>query len=300
MHGTSESPSSAERVIRSAVHAAAELLLRTEAAAIADAPDGVHQHRTAVRRLRSLLAALRGYVDDSAADRLRVQFAEWGTQLGVVRDIEVRAEVAESAIEDIGIEDEDLTHRIVDKERRAYARAHARLRELSDEPRSRARLAELASFAADPPLTVKARAGAGALRRVARREAGRVWAAGERSDGSVDALHEVRKAGRRLRYVAEALHEAAPETFGAAYEQLASAGEEVHDLLGDHRDELIFIERLELARAKAGRAGERVDAYDQLIARSMRRAGDSSAGLDDALDRVRRARRAVRRRGRRL
>ena len=60
----------------------------------------------------------------------------------------------------------------------------------------------------------------------------------------------MRKAGRRLRYVAEALHEAAPDAFGDAFEELATAGEEVHDALGDHRDELIFIERLEIARAR--------------------------------------------------
>jgi CHAD domain-containing protein len=290
-----DSPLTVEDVIRSALRASAERLLSTEVAAIADAPDGVHQHRTAVRRLRSLLAAMRGHLDDSAAQRLRLQFAEWGGQLGVVRDIEVRAEVAEAAMDELGLDDDDLRRRLVDEEHEEYSRAHARLVELHDEPRSVARMADLAAYVADPPFTAKAHADAGALRQVARKEARRVRRAARRSDGSIETLHDVRKAGRRLRYVAEALHEAQPDVFGEDYEALASAGEHVHDVLGDHRDELIFIERLELARTRAGRAGERVEPYDELMARSARRAGDSIAGLDDALDQVRRAGRALKR-----
>ena len=122
----------AEDVIRAIFRTSAERLTASESAAIADAPDGVHEHRTSVRRLRSLLAAFREYFDQSAAQRLRVEFAEWGTQLGVVRDVEVRAAVATTAIRDLDIDDEDLTRRLVDEELEEYSRAHARLCELHD------------------------------------------------------------------------------------------------------------------------------------------------------------------------
>ncbi len=284
-----EQPVTAEDVIRSIMRTTAERLLESEPDAIADAPDGVHQHRTHVRRLRSVLAGFRRYLDDSAAQELRVQFGEWGGQLGVVRDIEVRAEVALEAVEDLGIEDKELRARLVDDEYEDYARAHIRLRELHEGPRADAREAALRAFAEDPPLTNAADADADALMKVARAEARRVKRAAKRSDGSIESLHDVRKAGRRLRYVAEALHEAAPEVLDGTMEELAAGGEEVHDALGDHRDELIFIERLEIARARAGRAGERVAPYDALIARSEERAKDALHGLGGALERVKKA-----------
>ena len=181
-----------------------------------------------------------------------MQFAEWGGQLGIVRDIEVRAEVALAAMDDLGIDDAELRARLVDDEYEDYARAHARLRELHDGPRSEARMAALRAFADDPPVTSAAEPEAAALTKVARAEVRRVKRAAKRSDGSIESLHEVRKAGRRLRYVAEALHEADPGVFSDDVEELAAAGEDVHDALGDHRDELIFIDHLEIARAQRG------------------------------------------------
>lgn len=282
-------PATAGDVIRFVLRTTAERLFDTETAAMADEPDGLHQHRTHVRRLRSVLAGFRGFLDEAAATELRVRFDEWGSQLGIVRDIEVRAEVAEEAMRDLEIDDADLRTRLVDAEREAYRHAHARLRELNAQPRARARMDAVAAFAADPPFTSAAERKVGKLAKVGRAEAHRLDRAAKRSDGSIEALHEVRKAGRRLRYVAEALHECAPDAFGEGFEQLADAGEEVHDALGDHRDELIFIERLERARAQAGRAGERVDHYDALIERSAERAKHSLGSLDGALARVRKA-----------
>ena len=90
-------PGTADDVIRSIIRTTADNLIATLPAAIEDAPDGVHQHRTHVRRLRSVLAALRDHLDEAAVRDLRVQFREWGQQLGVVRDFEVQAEVAASA-----------------------------------------------------------------------------------------------------------------------------------------------------------------------------------------------------------
>ncbi len=282
-------PATAEDVIRSVILTAAERLTATLPDAVQDVPDGVHQHRTSVRRLRSVLAAFRDYLDEPTAHDLRVQFAEWGLQLGVVRDVEVRADVAAAAMDDLGIDDAAMRARLVDAEHDEYLRAHARLRELADGPRSAARIAALEQFAAAPSTTEDAGKPPERLTRVARHEARRVRKAAKRSDGSIESLHDVRKAGRRLRYVGEALHEAAADVFGDDFEELAAAGEGVHDALGSHRDELIFIERLELARVQAGRAGEGVEHYDALIARSSERAEKSLAGLDEALDRVRAA-----------
>ena len=85
-----EPPATAGDVIRSILGTTAERLFDTETDAMADEPDGLHQHRTHVRRLRSILAGFRDYLDEAAAQELRVRFDEWGSQLGIVRDIEVR------------------------------------------------------------------------------------------------------------------------------------------------------------------------------------------------------------------
>lgn len=287
--GSAERPATAGDVVRSVILTTADRLVATQSAAIADEPDGVHQHRTHVRRLRSVLAGLRGHLDEAAARELRVRFKEWGRQLGVVRDMEVQADFAEAAMDELDIHDPDMRRRLVESELEAHARAHARLCELFDSPRSVARMAALEAFVADPPMTAMAGGDAKILEKAARHEARRVEKAARRVDGSTESLHALRKAGRRLRYVAEALHEAAPVDFGAGYEELAAAGEDVHDALGDHRDELIFIERLEVARAQAGRDGERVGPYDALIERSTELARERLKKLDHALARVKAA-----------
>lgn len=259
-------------VVRDILRTTAAGVFDTEQAAIADEPDGVHQHRTRVRRLRSVLASFRDHLDEGAVRGLRVQFAEWGRDLGVVRDIEVRADVAARAMAELGIVDADLTRRLVTAEREEYLRAHARLRELHDAPRSAARTAALRDFVLDPPLTAAAEAAPQTLQTVARREAARLHRAAKRAaGGSLESLHAARKAGRRLRYVAEALHEASPDPFDGKLLAFVAAGEQVHDLLGDHRDEFVFVQRLERARARAARAGESLEHYDELIAQAHTR-----------------------------
>ena len=91
----------AEDVVTAVLRTAADDVVRTRNAALADEPDGVHQHRVRVRRLRSILAGFRGSLDTRTADLLRVRYAEWGRELGVVRDIEVRAAVAHQVLGDL-------------------------------------------------------------------------------------------------------------------------------------------------------------------------------------------------------
>ncbi|MEZ3161709.1 CHAD domain-containing protein [Microbacterium sp. BWT-B31] len=268
------------------VRTAAARVTGTETAALDDEPDGVHQHRTAVRRLRSVLAGFRAHLDEAATNRLRVEFAVWGQQLGLVRDTEVRADVAAAAIDELDLVDPDVWRRLVDDERDEYGRAHARLRHLWDEPRARARRAALREFAADVPLTGEPDTDAADVRAVVRDEVRRVRRAANRSDGSIESLHAVRKAGRRLRYVAEALSDAAPELFGEDCAEFAEAGEAIHDVFGNHRDVLVFLEQLQLTRARAGRAGERVESYDLLVSRAQQRVGEFASELGDVLKRV--------------
>ena len=68
-------------------------------------------------------------------------------------------------------------------------------------------------------------------------------------------LHAVRKAGRRLRYAAEAVTEEPVVLFGKRARALARGGEDLHDVLGDHRDEMLFAEHVRRVAAHAAHAG---------------------------------------------
>lgn len=258
-------------------------------AALADEPDAVHQHRTSVRRLRSVLAALRPLLDAPAAERIRVLYAEWGGQLGVVRDAEVRGDVAADALRSHDIDAGSAWTRLVEEERIAHGRAHARLTELAASPRAVAAERQLRAFVAGAEIVDGDAPARTRLRPILAHEAKRVRRAHKHLDGSVERLHAVRKAGRRLRYVAEAVHAAAPDLFGDDLVALAKAGESVHDVLGAQRDAVIFAERVRLERARAARGGEPVQPYDALIADAEASAARGLARLDDALSGVRSA-----------
>ncbi len=268
---------------------AADAVAASEGAALADEPDGVHQHRVRVRRLRSVLAGFRPLLDAPAVERLRVLYGQWGAQLGTVRDIEVLADVAEEAMAELGIDDPDARRRLVDDQRAEYAHAHARLVELAGEPRAQDRARLLAAFAASAPILDAGHPARPVLADVLRGEARRVRRAAARADGTVESYHVVRKAGRRMRYVAEAVRDAAPDLFGDEVDDLAESGDQIHGALGNHRDALVFARRLELTRALAARAGEPVHAYDAMLAHAHASAGDHLSALEAALDEARAA-----------
>ena len=85
----------------SALRAISDRLDELEPAALADEPDAVHQMRTHVRRLRSVLAAYAPLFDAAVAEALRRRYGEFGRELGTVRDLEVRIGMAERALRGI-------------------------------------------------------------------------------------------------------------------------------------------------------------------------------------------------------
>lgn len=281
-------------VVRRIAHDLVADFTATEAAALEDLPDGVHRHRTQVRRLRGALAALRDLLDPDQIVPLEVALREWGTQLGEVRDAEVRAATAAAAIEEAAIDDPAVHARLVEAETEVYRRLHARLVALHDEPRGRRRTRELEAFAADPAVRDPDADALTVFAGLLRHEARRVRRAGRRLDGSMERYHDLRKAGRRLRYLAEAVSNAEPELFGDAGVALAKAGKQIHDVLGAHRDELLFARRLDRVRVRAKRAGESPEPYEKLAGAAHARASARIAELDRVLRRVRRAARRVR------
>jgi CHAD domain-containing protein len=286
---TRESSGRIGEVLALALTKAADEVAATEEAALADEPDGVHQQRVRVRRLRSILAGFRNQLDTRAAERVRVAYAEWGRELGVVRDIEVRAAVAEETLQRAGVDDLDVFRRLVLAERDAYDGAHARLVELAGEPRAVARREMMRTFVDAPAIVGADTPVAEVAAEVLRTQARRVTKAAHRLDGTDDAYHALRKSARRLRYVAEAVADAAPGLYAADVADLAAAGDALHESLGGHRDATLFAEHVVREGIRAARAGERSDAYPFIEAIVRTDAETHLRRLPDALQRLRAA-----------
>ncbi|WP_430646690.1 CHAD domain-containing protein [Agromyces sp. GXS1127] len=269
-------------------------------AALADEPDALHQLRTNVRRLRSVLAAYGPVLDEAVVTGLRRRLRELGHELGTVRDLEVRVQVADAAIaeaEEAGrfaseAERDRIRGILVDDEQVAHDRAHARFVERQELPRAVERLEELDRVLAEPPFTGRAADDAAIeLGKLLDREAKRAARRARRLPGepSLDDLHELRKASRRLRYAAEAVTEPPVELFGERAAALADAGDDIHDVLGDHRDELLFAEHLRRAAAHAAHAGDPAEVLHRLADDADARAAGHLAKLSDAADELTKA-----------
>ena len=281
-----------------AVRAIVERMRELEVDAVADEPDAVHQLRTHVRRVRSVLAAYEPVFDAAPAVVLRRRYGELGDELGVVRDIEVRVLVAERALDEAteqgllsdAAQAGSARARLIDTERENYRLAHARFVERQQLPRALARRDELEAFLADPPLAPLA---ADPARKVIAAlvddEAHRALRRAERAHGADDteALHDLRKAGRRLRYAAEAVSTEPVELFDGRIRSLAEVGDDLHDVLGDHRDEVLFAQHVRRAGAHVAHEGGAALVFEQLAVAADERAAAHLRELPAVVRRLR-------------
>jgi CHAD domain-containing protein len=208
--------------------------------------DAVHQARTRVRRLRSVLSVYRRAFDKEAAADLRRRLRTLGSSLGEARDLEVRAMDLENLLVAGSAPDvvDAVTGFAVDA-RRDYTAAENALLGVLRSRAHRILLADLQSFAAQPPLRKRARKHPRELTVTALTRA--IDRVRKPNLDSLETRHELRKAARRLRYATEA----APEPVGddvTELAELASAAEAVQDALGDNRDLLLLAAHL---RARA-------------------------------------------------
>ena len=258
-------------------------LVRADAAARADEPDGVHAMRIAVRRTRAVLAALRGILVRDEIDPVRDRLRVLGDVLGTVRDTEVRLSRAAGLLGDVdAYRDSDqgdsaeadaghssLRRRLLDDTQAELSVVHAEMvGYLSSEEYFRL-LDDLEGLLTRPPLGDDAHEPAkeafrAALRRAARRTNRRLTAARAEDFSDRAAAHAARKAARRLRFIAEAA--ASPETrvLGKKASRWGVAAHAVQDSLGDLRDTALFIDHLRLISAESAEAGENTAAYDIL------------------------------------
>jgi CHAD domain-containing protein len=192
------------------------VLLETAAVTAAPSVEGIHRARVAVRRLRSVLGVLRRPLDcpsaSGAAEALRPALRDLAACLGAARDWDVFLEgVGARLSERLG--DHQDAARLIAAARRQRSAAYAALGASLARPGQRALERRLPLFAAlrpweepgSPGAPVLAQAAAGFAAEVLDKRLHRLRRAGRRFEHlSIEALHALRKDGKRLRYAAEA------------------------------------------------------------------------------------------------
>lgn len=266
--GTGGSRATGADVVLAAVRAQVEALQTADLMIRTEQPDAVHKFRVACRRLRSILAAYRSVLRREETDPLREELRWLGDQLSDARDGEVAlahlrqlvgAQPPELVLGPVAAR---LQHSQMQEERRGAERARATLAD----GRYVAVLDALYGLLADPPLAEDAGTEAGQVLRDAVRRAGRRLShriddarqAGPEDLGA--ALHELRKAAKRVRYTAEV----AAGELGRPATDLIAFMERVQDVLGERQDcEVTRAHCLRLGR-EAFAAGENAWTFGRL------------------------------------
>jgi CHAD domain-containing protein len=255
----------------------ADLMIRT------GQPDAVHKFRVACRRLRSILAAFRPVLDRTATDPLRAELRELGQQLSDARDGEVAlAHLRETvAAQPPELVPGPVAARVQQSRLKEELRGAEQSRRTVDDPRYLRLVDALHALLADPPLAAGAEEPADRVLRDAVRRSGRrllhriddARRAGAERQGH--ALHDVRKAAKRLRYTAEV----AVRTLGAPAEAVVACMEHLQDVLGDAQDTEVTRAWCVRMGREALAAGENPFAFGRLHALEEARAADSRAAF---------------------
>ncbi|KHL04375.1 CYTH and CHAD domain-containing protein [Sinomonas humi] len=247
-------------------------------------PDSVHKLRITMRRLRSCLSAFRKDLDPEAGRELRDELQWFGRVLGRVRDAEVMRERLRGRVES------EQAELVLGPVRRSFDESlgaeHAEAsRELKDALGSERyfRLLDGITELVDSAGEVDGKwATKATVSGVVRRDAKRLRAAVKTAEGTEGtdkhdvALHDVRKAAKRLRYSAEA---AAP--FGAKKAaRLGRRAQKIQKTLGEHQDSIVTAELVQRLGVEAYGRGENAFTYGRLHARELQLAAEAEARYD--------------------
>jgi CHAD domain-containing protein len=239
--GKRQAPAAAAgEVVRAALRSQVQALSDADLMVRTGQADGVHQVRVACRRLRSTLAAFRPVLDREQTDPVRAELAVVGSALSPTRDAEValahlRGLVAEQSVELVlgpvaaRLQQAAIQDEVAGDAQARRVLAGAAYLQLRD---------DLDALVAEPPLTEAAvRPADEVLREVVARTGRRLQRAVElaRDSDSDEALHDVRKAAKRLRYTAEA----AVPVLGRPVADLVGAIKGVQEVLGDRQDTFV-------------------------------------------------------------
>ncbi|MGW2782796.1 CYTH and CHAD domain-containing protein [Streptomyces populi] len=227
-----------------------------------DTPDSVHRMRTTARRLRGCLRSYRSVFDREVTDPVRRDLKWLANELGVERDHEVLRDRLTSKARELSGE---LVLGPVEARLTAWdvaQRTEARRRTLDAlaSPRYLSLLNGLKSLTEAPPLRASKAAGepgkvfGKVLRKEYRRLAGRMEPALAMASGPErdTAIHDARKAAKRLRYAAEAARPA----LGKPARRLGKRAKAVQQVSGAQHDSVVTRDALRRLAVSAHAAGE--------------------------------------------
>lgn len=206
--------------------------------------EGVHQLRIAARRMRSALATYAPLFHPGATTQLRAELKWLGGVLAEARDAQVLRERLMALVRQQPTELVlgPVQTRIDDELNLKFRKGRADADEALNSERYFRLLDRLETFLSAPPLNEKARGRAQkiapALLQTDLDRLRKRHRAYEKATSPLQrnlALHEVRKAAKRLRYAAESTS----PVFGERAKRLAAWAEALQELLGDHQDTVV-------------------------------------------------------------
>lgn len=279
----SSSPTAREIIHAAIAGSARHLFVHLPVARLGEDPEGVHQSRVSLRRLRSDLRTFGPLLDPSHVERLTPELRWLGDRLGEVRDADVRLEVVSDVAHESSLAAERTAplFEVLEKQRR---RAHINLARALDSGRCARLLDQIIEIAQDPPTAPQADdpADENLPRLVIRPWRKLRRAVSDLGKAPSDAaLHRIRIKAKRCRYAAEAV----VPVSGRPARQLSKSMKQVQDSLGDLNDAIIIGEHLdatatdhpelgfvagELAGLLTGRARHCRDDFFQVWGRAKR------------------------------
>lgn len=271
--------STAGEVLLAYLHAQRTELHRQDMRFRAGEESAVHQLRIAARRLRSALASYRRLLEPGSTDRLRSDLRWLGGVLAEARDAQVLRERLTGLVDTQPAELVlgPVRRRIDDELGEAYRVGRGNAAEALSGHRYFQLLDALDALIATPPWAQPAAEPARhelplRLKAEIKRVRGRARTARSARDHAQQdvAMHDIRKAAKRLRYAAEA----AQPAVGKAAKRLAQRAKDAQQLLGEHQDTVVARGVLREIGIRAHLSGENGFTFGRLHALEEARAGE--------------------------
>lgn len=241
--------------------------------------EGVHQLRVGARRLRSALATYESLLEPDVTPALREELKWLGLVLAGARDAQVLrgrlVELAQAQSPELLVG--PVVKRLDDELAGEFHTGRAEAMQALSGERYFRLLGTLEALLDDPPFTGQAaRPARKVLPRLLARDRKRLMRRDKRVRGAQThaardaALHEVRKAAKRLRYAGES----AKPVLGHDASQLASRAEDIQEVLGELQDTVVSRTTLREIGMRAHLSGENGFTFGLLYALEQSRAED--------------------------